>query len=134
MRAAGEFAVKLGCECQTTGHAQFSTRRDEAEVTRWRRAANDEACARQGLKDSGEPGIADPVVRPGKFGTERQKRGGIERNSVVEAAAEFAPSVGRGAAGIGYAEAAAARIALAVGGCDKGLRLQRRIRCDGNNR
>jgi hypothetical protein len=65
-------------------------------------------------------------VRPGEPGTQRQRRVRVERQQAVEAGAELAARVGRGAAVVAERKTAAVDIGLAVGRRAEALRLDRR--------
>ena len=93
-------------------------------------AVDDEARAGERLEHGGKRRIADPVVRPGQPPAQRQRRAGVERDEAVEARAQFAAGVGRGARIISEREAAAVGVGLAVARRAEALRLDRGIRSD----
>src|ERR1700720_4313156 len=114
LRAFGEFAIELGEQSPLRREEQLSAGGGEHRVVRDRRAIDSEASTGQRFKSRAQRWIADEIVRPGEPATQNERLA-VEKRQVVEARTKLAAHVRRVHCGVGKPEAAAARVALAIG-------------------
>src|SRR5580704_3328346 len=114
LRAFGEFAIEFGEQSPLRREEQLSAGGGEHRVGGDRRAIDGEASTGQRFKSGAQRWIADEIMRPGE--PAKQNEGlAADNRQVVETRAKLAAHVSRVHCGAGKPQAAAARVALAIG-------------------